>query len=148
MDEIDGASWENPYAFARLIGLRLTSWTRDRAVITLPIRPEIGNRHGIPHGGVHAAMLDTCMGYAGCYTGQRDTRLYCLTLNLNVNYVGRATGTTLTAEGRRMGGGRKTFFAEGQLRDETGALVASATGVFRYVSAPAGAVTGGADPAT
>jgi len=139
--EMDGARWENPYAFARLIGLRLTSWTRDRAVVTLPIRPEIGNRHGIPHGGVHAAMLDTAMGYAGCYTGDRDTRLYCLTLNLNVNYVGRAQGDLLTASGQRTGGGRKTFFAEAHLRDETGALVASATGVFRYVGAPAGTAT-------
>jgi len=136
MSDVDGASWENPYAFARLIGLRLTSWTRDRAVICLPIRAEIGNRHGIPHGGVHAAMLDTCMGYAGCYTGTPDERLYCLTLNLSVNYVGRAQSGVLTAEGHRTGGGRKTFFAEGHLRDDAGALVASATGVFRYVGAP------------
>ncbi len=140
-DEIDGAGWESPYAFARHIGMDLTSWTRDRAVITLPIRPQIGNRHGIPHGGVHAAMLDTAMGYAGCYTGDPDARRYCLTLNLSVNYVGRATGDVLIATGVRTGGGRKTFFAEGQLRDESGALVASATGVFRYVSAPQGETT-------
>lgn len=138
MDEIDGAAWETPYAFSRLIGMSLTSWTTDRAVITLPMDPKISNRHGIPHGGVHAAMLDTCMGYAGCYTGDPDNRRYCLTLNLNVNYVGRASGAVLTAEGRRTGGGRKTFFAEGHLRDDSGALIASATGVFRYVSAPAG----------
>jgi uncharacterized protein (TIGR00369 family) len=139
MDEVDAAGWESPYAFARLIGMELVSWTRDRAVLGLPIRPEIGNRHGIPHGGVHAAMLDTAMGYAGCYTGDRDARRYCLTLNLNVNYIGRAQGAALTATGLRTGGGRKTFFAEGRLTDETGALVASATGVFRYVGAPAGA---------
>lgn len=141
MSDINGAAWESPYAFARLIGMTLTSWTKDRAEITLPVRTEISNRHGIPHGGIHAAMLDTCMGYAGCYTGIEDQRRYCLTLNLSVNYVGPAQGRTLVATGSRIGGDRKTFFAEGQLHDDTGALVATSSGVFRYVGAPAGEVT-------
>lgn len=142
MDEIDGAAWEQPYPFATHIGMDLTSWRADFARIELPIVAHIGNRHGIPHGGVHAALLDTCMGYAGCFTGTRDDRQYCLTLNLSVNYIGRPAGQRLIAEGRRTGGGRKTFFAEGHLRDETGVLIASATGVFRYVGAPQGATTG------
>ena len=142
MDEIDAAGWETPYAFASHIGMDLTSWTREAARVELEVVAEIGNRHGIPHGGVHASLLDTAMGYAGCYTGDRANRQYCLTLNLSVNYIGQAKGGRLIAEGRKTGGGRKTFFAEGALRDDTGALVATATGVFRYVSAPQGEVRG------
>ncbi|MGX9355441.1 PaaI family thioesterase [Roseobacteraceae bacterium S113] len=138
MDELDGAGWEEGYAFGRHIGMELVSWKRDFARVEVAARTEITNRHGIPHGGVHASMLDTAMGYAGCFTGTPDERQYCLTLNLSVNYLGQLKGTRLIAEGRRTGGGRKTFFAEGRLVDEQGNLVASATGVFRYVSAPIG----------
>ncbi|WP_425037641.1 PaaI family thioesterase [Primorskyibacter sp. S187A] len=141
MGDTDGAAWESPYPFASHIGMDLTSWTRDFARIELPIVPHIGNRHGIPHGGVHASLLDTCMGYAGCFTGDPEARRYCLTLNLSVNYIGRPEGARLIAEGRRTGGGAKTFFAEGRLVDELGTLVASSTGVFRYVSAPQGETT-------
>ena len=38
----------------------------------------------------------------------------------------------MIGEGRVTGGGRKTFFAEGTVRDELGTLIAKGTGVFRY----------------
>ena len=92
------------------------------------------NRYGIAHGGVHAVMLDTVMGYCGCYTGDRDDPKLAMTLSLNVNYIGQAKGNVLIAEGRRTGGGRKTFFAEATIMDELGTKVATGTGVFRYRS--------------
>ena len=51
-----------------------------------------------------------------------------------MNYVGQAQGSRLIAEGRRIGGGRKTYFAEGRLTDDLGNLVATASGTFRYRS--------------
>jgi acyl-coenzyme A thioesterase PaaI-like protein len=55
-----------------------------------------------------------------------------MTLSLNVNYLGVATDEAVIATGRKTGGGRKTAFAAGELHDSTGALVATATAVFRY----------------
>jgi len=55
-----------------------------------------------------------------------------MTLSMTVNFLAPPQGGTLIAEGRRTGGGRKTFFTEGAARDETGLLLATATGVFRY----------------
>lgn len=133
-DEPDLALSEVPSPFAAHVGLSLASWRRDYARVEVPLAAHIANRHGIPHGGVHGAMLDTAMGYAGCYTGDLDQRQFCVTLNLNVNYIGRPVGQLLIAEGWRTGGGRKTFFGEGALRDESGLMIASATGVFRYIS--------------
>jgi uncharacterized protein (TIGR00369 family) len=92
----------------------------------------IANRQGLPHGGIHATLLDTTMGFAGCQTGDPDRRQMALTLSLTVNYLGQAQGTRLIAEARRTGGGKSTFFAEGTVRDESGAIVATGTGVFRY----------------
>jgi len=46
--------------------------------------------------------------------------------------LSQAKGQLLIGQGRRTGGGRKTYFAEGKITDETGELIATGTGVFRY----------------
>jgi len=120
--------------FQAHIGYALSDWRTDHATVEAPIAPFMSNRQGIPHGGVHATLLDTAMGFAGCYTGDPDNRLLALTLSLTVNYLGQAQGTRLIASARRTGGGRRTYFAEATLTDDTGALIATATGVFRYRS--------------
>ena len=123
---------EEATAFGQHIGPRMTDWSEDYARFELPIAPHLMNRHGVPHGGVHSSLLDTSMGHAGCYTGDPERQVFAMTLSLNVMFLSRPRGTLLIAEGRRTGGGRSTYFAEGTLKDETGELIAAGTGVFRY----------------
>lgn len=123
---------EDPYAFQRHIGFRMTGWEKDFARFELPLAPHLMNRYGIPHGGVYALLLDTVMGYAGCYTGDPDRPQLAMTLSLTTNFLGRPADELLIGEGRRTGGGRSTFFAEGTVTDGAGTVVATATGTFRY----------------
>ena len=123
---------EDSYPFQAHLGFKLTAWSENRSVFVMEIADFHQNRHGIPHGGVYASLLDTCMGFAGCWTGDPDRRVMAMTLSLTTNFLSRPTGTRLIAEGRRVGGGSSTYFAEGEIRDETGAIMANATGVFRY----------------
>lgn len=123
---------EAPYPFQALVGFRVTGWGEDRARVELADLAAVENRHGIPHGGALAALLDTAMGYAGSYTGAAGDKRLAMTLSMTVNYLGVARGGALIAEGRRTGGGRSTFFAEARLSDGQGTLLATATGVFRY----------------
>ena len=132
MTDDDPLFGEAPYAFTRHLGIELADWSDGYARLTMPVEAFVLNRHGAVHGGVHASMLDTAMGYAGCWTGDRDRRQMCLTLNLNVQFISRPKGEMLIGEGFRTGGGKSTFFAEGMLKDETGEVVAKGTGVFRY----------------
>ncbi|MBV7407658.1 PaaI family thioesterase [Maritimibacter sp. DP1N21-5] len=129
---LDPVLVEDPYEFQKLLGFRITAWSEDYARFELPMAAHLGNRYGIAHGGVHATLLDTVMGFAGCYTGSPDVRRLAMTLSLTVNYLSQPKGDLLVAEGRRVGGGRKTFFAEAEITDDTGAKVATGTGVFRY----------------
>lgn len=122
---------EDPYPFQAHVGFEITEWSEGYCRVEQPMVPHIGNRYGIPHGGVHATLLDTAMGYAICFTGDPDDRQLAMTLNLNVQYLGVAKGQRLIAEGRRTGGGRSTVFAEGEIKDENGNLIATATAVFR-----------------
>ncbi|MBT56060.1 MAG: phenylacetic acid degradation protein [Mameliella sp.] len=131
---MDEALREDPYAFAAHIGLVMTDWREGYAAFDVPLEPFLMNRHGNPHGGVHASLLDTVMGYAGCWTGDAARRQMCLTLNLNVQYLSRPRGVMLKGEGWKTGGGKSTFFAEGQIADETGEVIAKGTGVFKYRS--------------
>lgn len=123
---------EQSYPLEAHLGYALTQWETDRAVVELPLAPHLANRQGLPHGGVHATLLDTAMGYAGCYTGDADAPQMALTLSLTVTYLSRPKGVRLIAEARRTGGGKSTFFAEAEVRDDLGELIATATGVFRY----------------
>ncbi len=131
---LDPALVEDPYPFQKHLGFYLTAWEEDYARFELPIREFLTNRYGILHGGVHAVMCDTVMGFAGCYTGDPDNRKLGMTLSLNVNYMGQLKGETLIAEGWRVGGGRTSFFGEAKISDELGTRAATATGVFRYRS--------------
>ncbi|MBE0452769.1 PaaI family thioesterase [Roseovarius autotrophicus] len=123
---------EPPSELQKHLGYRLVAWAPDFARVELPMAAYLTNRQGLPHGGIHATLLDTAMGFAGCYTGDPERRQMALTLSLTVNYLGQARGTRLIAEARRTGGGKSTFFAEATVRDDTGAVLATGTGVFRY----------------
>jgi uncharacterized protein (TIGR00369 family) len=131
-DKIDPALLEAPSALQTHLGYHLTEWSEGFARVELPLTPVLMNRQGLPHGGMHATLLDTAMGFAGCYTGDPERAQMALTLSLTVNYLGQARGDVLIAEARRTGGGKSTYFAEGDVRDETGALIATGSGVFRY----------------
>jgi len=123
---------EDAYPFQRLIGFEMVDWTPDRVEIHLPMRDDLMNRHGIVHGGVYALMLDTVMGFSGCFTGDAAHKRRAMTLSLTTNFLSRPTGTMLIATGAKIGGGARIFFAESQVSDETGQLIATGSGTFRY----------------
>ena len=131
-EAIDPRLAEPPYPMQDHLGFRLTAWRADFARIEMPLAPHLMNRQGLPHGGVHATLLDTAMGFAGCFTGDPDHRQMAMTLSMTVNFQAVATGEMLIAVGRKTGGGQKTYFADGIVKDSTGTIIATSTGVFRY----------------
>ncbi len=116
---LDPALVERPYPFQNLVGFRILEWSEDFARFELPMGEHLGNRYGIPHGGVYATLLDTVMGFAGCFTGSAEDRRLAMTLSLNVNYLAVPQGDRL---------------AEAVVLDDRGGKVATGTGVFRYRS--------------
>lgn len=120
--------------FQHLIGYRKLSMTDGHARFALDLREELLNSIDILHGGVHALLLDNALGAAGCFAGEGLPPRRAVTLNLNVSYLGVPDGKQLIVEGRRVGGGRKIYFSEGTVRDDTGKELARATGTFRYIA--------------
>ncbi|MFD1340931.1 PaaI family thioesterase [Litorisediminicola beolgyonensis] len=123
---------EPAHSFSKYLGFEMVDWHEDYARFELLIRDVHFNRHETLHGGVHATLLDTAMGYAGCWTGDPEVRQMALTLSMTVQYLSRPKGQRLIAEGWKTGGGRSAYFARAEVKDDTGEMIATATGVFRY----------------
>lgn len=126
--------WEQQHGsgFARLLGYRITAWSKGRAEVEMALRPEHLNRAGLPHGGLLTTLLDTVSGYAGCYCAIPGHVRRTLTLSLTTNYIGQARGNHLRAVATVVGGGRKIFFTNAELFDVYDNLIAFSTGTFRY----------------
>ncbi len=128
---IDPALIEPDYPAQAHIGFELTGWAEGFARFELALGPHLMNRHGNLHGAIYAALLDSAMGFAGAYTGDPKNLQHTMTLSMTVNYLAPATGARIAAEGRVTGGGRKTFFTDAKLWDDSGRLAATATGTFK-----------------
>ncbi|WP_162901234.1 PaaI family thioesterase [Breoghania sp. L-A4] len=106
----------------------------ERTEIDLPIADHHRNRRGVLHGGIIAMLLDSALGYACSRHLADDASTGVVTVSLTTNFMKPAAHGTIRATGRVNGGGFKTLFAEGEIIDEAGDIVATATGVFKRVA--------------
>ncbi|MCR9257082.1 MAG: PaaI family thioesterase [Alphaproteobacteria bacterium] len=123
---------EPVYPLMDTLGYRVTRWGPDRATVQMTLSDAVTNRKGIMHGGVMGVLLDTAAGYAGCWTGIPNETRRALTLTMTVQYVGQATTDDLICYGRKTGGGGTVYYAESELFDGAGTLMARAVSVYRY----------------
>lgn len=120
--------------FNYLLGIDLLEWGPEGALGLLALRPEHLNSNGIAHGGIYCTLLDFGCGIAGCYAPPDAPQNACVTLSLTTNFLASASGGMLTVRASRTGGGRKVFFAQASITDTSGAVMATATGAFRYIT--------------
>ena len=117
---------------ARLLGRRVLAADRERGVAELEFdaRPEFMNRHGQVQGGVLAAMLDSAVGCAAvaALAGQS-----VVTLTMHVTYLRPAVAGPIRAVGRIVQRGRSIVFADAELHDGSGEVVATAVATLRIV---------------
>lgn len=115
------------------LGFRLVDWREGFAQIAVDLKDQHKNRQGGLHGGVTASLIDATTGFCGVYEPDPDKRRGNVTVSLNVNFVGRAKGTTLTCTAKLIRAGRRIYFASAEVHDEHANLVASAEAVYAYV---------------
>lgn len=121
-----------PYPLQRTLGYAITGWSDGSARVELELSEVHENRHGIPHGGIYALLIDTAAGFSGTYRGESEPSEKAMTLSMTANFVGLPRGRRLIAEGRKTGGGRASFFSSVEVRDELGTLVATGSAALRY----------------
>jgi uncharacterized protein (TIGR00369 family) len=114
--------------FHELIGARCTLREEGRARYELTVGPQHLNRRGVAHGGVVSALLDTALGTAVVAAIAREE--WCGTMQLSIQFREPVFPGMVTAEGRMARRGRTAAFAEGEIRDARGRVLATAEGVW------------------
>lgn len=121
------------YPFHAHPGFRKTGFADGFCRFALDLGPHPANRVGLPHGGVHAALLDSALGGSGCWMGNATDIRPAVTLSLTIAFLAPPRGGRLIGACRRTGGGASVCFAEGAVRDDIGTRVATAIGTFRIM---------------
>jgi uncharacterized protein (TIGR00369 family) len=112
---------------AKLLGWEFLEFDAAQQVIKVEMqaRPEFVNPAGLIHGGMLAAMLDETLSPALAATlGPGE---FAPTLEIKVNFISPAKVGRILGTGRIVSRGRSICFMEGQLHDEKGNLLATAT---------------------
>jgi uncharacterized protein (TIGR00369 family) len=99
----------------------------------LDLAPQHLNRLGLMHGGLVTTLLDVACGNTASTTFDPAGHAPLVTVSLNTTYIAAARGGRVTATGTWTGGGRSMGYVNGELRDEQGQLLATATAVFKRI---------------
>ena len=118
----------------QLVGYRTLVDTRDGSCeVLLDLNPNHLNGLGLLHGGIVATLLDVACGNTAASFFDRKTHPSLVTVSLNTTYIAAAKSGRVSATAKATGGGRSIAYVNGELRDEDGVLLATATGVFKRV---------------
>jgi len=125
---------------AALLGFKLLAVEPEQGTIRIQFeaKPDFANPLGNVQGGFLAAMLDETLGPALVATLPPDQ--FAPTIELKVNFVHPAQVGTLIGSGRVVARTRSLAFLAGELHDEAGQLIATATATARVVTNPRGFV--------
>lgn len=92
--------------------------------------PPLTNTRGYAHGGLLMTLLDLALGHAAQSAVEGATSF--ATIDMQTAFLQPGAGR-ITAEGRVLRAGRSIAFCEGEVRDESGSMLARGSGVFKPI---------------
>ena len=116
------------------LGARVEGVGEGRAVVVQPITRNVLNPNGRTHGSAIFAIFDFAMGAALLSVDPAMART--ATVQMDIHFVRSTRRGTLRCEAWVLRRGRAISFTEGEIRDDSGQLVAHAMGTF---TTPSGA---------
>jgi uncharacterized protein (TIGR00369 family) len=127
---------ETAVPFHQFLGLRLLDWqtASPQVTIQLALRPEFTGNPVMsnPHGGLLSALIDAAAISAALVAlGDIGLMAKAATIDMRVDYLQVAQGSTLIATARVMRGGRSIMVVQSEINDATDAPIALGTSVFR-----------------
>jgi len=114
------------------LGLRLDRVADGEVDVSLVMEPRHRNLVGTLHGGMIATLADTATGLA--YRTVLEPGTSHVTSSLTVTFLAPGRAGTVTARGRVIKRGRRFGYAEADVVDETGTLLARATATFTVIA--------------
>jgi uncharacterized protein (TIGR00369 family) len=118
--------------FAKLLGIELESVEPGHAVLSMKIRDDLKQNHGVVHGGGIAALIDSAMALAIIpllAEGERTT-----TVDLTIHYLRPLTHGKARASARVVRAGRRVITVSAELFDDHEKLAATALSTYLRLS--------------
>jgi len=126
LERIQRAILAVPYA--QLLGIELEKLGSGEATLTLKIRPELSQNHGVVHGGAIASLIDTATAFAILTLLEPEERV--TTVDLTITYLRPAVDGKLSATARVLREGRTLFAVSAEVADSSGTLLATALSTY------------------
>lgn len=114
--------------YARLLGIELEKVTPGEATLTLAIRPELSQNHGVVHGGAIASLIDTATAFAILTLLGPEERV--TTVDLSISFLRPGFEGQLRATARVLRQGRRLLATSAEVTDEAGTLLATALSTY------------------
>lgn len=122
--------------FVEMIGMELISFEAGHSELALTLREELTNSRDMAHGGVSMTLLDVAMAHAARSPdrpGGPESH-GVVTIEMKTSFMRPAVGR-LRAIGKLVHRTQSMAFCEGRILNDADAVVAQATGTFKYVRA-------------
>ena len=114
--------------FARLIGIQLEEVTEGRSVLTMTVRDELKQNHGVVHGGAIASLIDSAMAFAIIPLLAEKERT--TTVDLTIHYLRPLTEGIAKSTARVVRAGRRVVVVSAEVVDHKEQLVATAVSTY------------------
>jgi len=110
--------------FARLLGIQIVSVLAGHAVLSLPVRDDHKQNHGVVHGGAIASLIDSAMAFAIIPLLAENERT--TTVDLTIHYLRPLTEGVAKSAARVVRAGRRVIVVSAEVLDDHDRLVATA----------------------
>jgi acyl-CoA thioesterase len=111
--------------FARSLGIEIVELRAGYSKLSMTVREEMLNFHGIPHGGAIFSLADAAFAAASNSHGTQ-----AVALQMSISYLAAVpVGTTLYAEATEEKLGKRTALYQIKVTDADGKLIASCQGL-------------------
>ena len=119
--------------FAKLLGIELESVEPGHAVLSMKIRNDLKQNHGVARGGSIAAVIDSAMALAIMPLLAENERT--TTVDLTIHYMRPLTEGTARASARVVRAGKRVITVSAELFDHQEKLAATAISTYLRLSA-------------
>lgn len=116
----------NRCPYFELLSMQIRAVDRGYALLEVELARKHLQPFGVVHGGVFASVIDAAAFWA-LYYDIEDERAGVTTVELKLNYLAPAAGGRLLARGRQLKLGRTLGYAEAEVTDAEGRLLAHGT---------------------
>ena len=114
--------------YARLLRLELEDIGPGNAILSVKVRKELKQNHGVVHGGAIASLIDSATAFAIISLIGPAEKV--TTVDLTISFLRPVTSGRLNASAKVVRAGRRLFVVSAEVSDSSGKLAATALSTY------------------